>query len=111
MVHWRYSTFSDNTRMIRNTVFFAVLCFTVFSGTPLDAQLVSEFAPARGGCCLQGTAQALADQLQDWNQLARYYADNDRLKKLPAEQGRVVFLGDSITDAWSSRSLLQASPM
>lgn len=64
------------------------------------AQLVDEYAPPKAGCCLQTTAQNLADQLQDWNQLGRYHADNQRLKALPAEPRRVVFLGDSITDGW-----------
>lgn len=35
--------------------------------------------------------------LADWANLGRYSADNARLG---AEKGRVVFLGDSITDAW-----------
>ena len=64
------------------------------------AQLVDEYAPPKTGCYLQTTAQNLADQLQDWNQLGRYHADNQRLKALPAEPRRVVFLGDSITDGW-----------
>ena len=64
------------------------------------AQLTEEFNPPRANCCLAGTAQSLADQLQDWNQLGRYHADNARLKAQPAEAGRVVFYGDSITDGW-----------
>jgi lysophospholipase L1-like esterase len=63
-------------------------------------QLVEQFAPPRANCCLPATAKNLADQLQDWNQLGRYYADNQRLQQLPPDRGRVVFLGDSITDAW-----------
>ena len=61
---------------------------------------MEQFAPPRANCCLPATAKGLADQLQDWNQLGRYYADNQRLKQLPPEPGRVVFLGDSITDGW-----------
>ncbi len=64
------------------------------------AQLVEEFAPPRANCCLPAAAKALTDQLQDWNQLGRYYADNERLKQLPPDNTRVVFLGDSITDGW-----------
>ena len=64
------------------------------------AQLVEQFSPPKANCCLPAAAQSLADQLQDWNQLGRYYADNERLKSAPAEPKRVVFLGDSITDAW-----------
>ena len=63
-------------------------------------QLVEQFSPARANCCLPAAAQSLADQLQDWNQLGRYYSDNQRLKAAASEPKRVVFLGDSITDAW-----------
>lgn len=61
------------------------------------AQLVDDYAPPRAACCLQFSAQALADQLQDWNQLGRYHAANAQLQPEP---GRVVFFGDSITDGW-----------
>lgn len=64
------------------------------------AQLVEDYAPPRAGCCLAGMGQTLVNGLQDWNQLGRYHADNERLKALPAEPGRVVFMGDSITDGW-----------
>ncbi len=89
---------SDTTSMLW---FRSLLFLFAITGMPhLNAQLVSDFTPPRGSCCLQGAAQALAEQLQDWNQLGRYYADNQRLEKLPPEPGRVVFLGDSITDGW-----------
>jgi len=39
-------------------------------------------------------------QLDDWAQLARYRAADDALPG--TEDGRVVFFGDSITDAWTS---------
>lgn len=64
------------------------------------AQVVDEFKPPTGTCCLPAAAQKLADQLQDWNQLARYHDDNEKLKQQPADPKRVVFLGDSITDTW-----------
>jgi len=76
------------------------VAFLLFMTTAAWAQLVDEYAPPKAGCCLQTAAQNLADQLQDWNQLGRYHADNQRLKALPAEPKRVVFLGDSITDGW-----------
>jgi lysophospholipase L1-like esterase len=63
-------------------------------------QVVDQFNPPKANCCLQAAAQALADQLQDWNQLGRYRADNERLKSMAADAGRVVFMGDSITDGW-----------
>src|ERR1022692_5305567 len=78
--------------------------YLLFSALLLPAgaagQLVEQFAPPRANCCLPATAKSLADQLQDWNQLGRYYADNQRLQQLAPEARRVVFLGDSITDGW-----------
>ena len=79
---------------------FAVALVCLLSPAVASAQLVTDFAPPRANCCLAGTAQTLADQLQDWNQLGRYYAANEELKKQPADPKRVVFLGDSITDGW-----------
>ncbi len=46
-----------------------------------------------------GTAGA-ADPPQDWPNLARYQAENAALPAPKAGERRVVFLGDSITDAW-----------
>jgi lysophospholipase L1-like esterase len=65
-----------------------------------SAQLADEFNAPPANCCLLNTAKSLADQLQDWNQLGRYYAANRELKKQPADPRRVVFMGDSITDGW-----------
>ena len=64
------------------------------------AQLVDDFNPPRGNCCLPASAQTLANQLQDWNQLGRYHADNVVLRARGPVDGRVVFMGDSITDGW-----------
>ena len=80
-------------------VLFAIL---LLSPAVIHAQIVQnqEFKPPRANCCLASTAQSLADQLQDWNQLGRYHEDNLRLQKQPPDPSRVVFLGDSITDMW-----------
>jgi lysophospholipase L1-like esterase len=85
------------------------ICLGV-SGGMACAQLVEQFNPPRANCCLQGAAQAVADQLQDWNQLGRYHADNQRLKSVPAEPGRVVFIGDSITDGWKLAQSFPGKP-
>ncbi len=74
------------------------------------AQVVDDFKPPRGNCCLPGTAQTLADQLQDWNQLGRYHAANEELKKQPADPKRVVFMGDSITDIWKLADQFPGKP-
>lgn len=41
-------------------------------------------------------------RLQDWAQLARYREANSKLPAPSKDEHRVVFLGDSITDGWSS---------
>lgn len=91
--------------MIRNLLFSGAACAALAS-----AQLVEQYNPPRAGCCLASTAQTLADQLQDWNQLGRYYADNQRLRALPADSGRVVFMGDSITDGWKLAQYFPGRP-
>jgi lysophospholipase L1-like esterase len=73
-------------------------------------QLVEQYNPIKANCCLAGAVQNIAEQLQDWNQLGRYYADNERLKALPPEPKRVVFLGDSITDMWKLADYFPGKP-
>lgn len=41
--------------------------------------------------------------LQDWANLGRYAADNAKIPAPAANEERVVFMGDSITDAWGRR--------
>jgi len=74
------------------------------------AQLVDEFNAPPANCCLASTAKALADQLQDWNQLGRYYAANRDLKTQPVDPKRVVFMGDSITDGWRLEEYFPGKP-
>jgi len=57
--------------------------FLLFLPAALFAQLSDEYNPPRAQCCLAMTAQRFAEQLQDWNQLGRYHADNERLKAQP----------------------------
>ena len=84
--------------MSRNVLTFLIPLF--LAPAAARCQLVEEFNPPKANCCLAGFAHALAEQLQDWNQLGRYHQDNERVKALPADPHRVVFLGDSITDGW-----------
>lgn len=85
--------------MTRSTV--AALCAAFVLPTLALGQLVEEFTPpGPANCCLANAAQTLANQLQDWNQLGRYHADNKAVKAQPENPQRVVFMGDSITDSW-----------
>ena len=82
--------------MYRTSLILAVALAPVMA----PAQLADNFEPPKAGCCLAGPAQQVANGLQDWNQLGRYHADNEKLKAQTGEPERVVFMGDSITDAW-----------
>jgi len=90
------------------------LMFLLFAGLlpPVlaRAQLEPDFKPPKAECCLQFAAQRLADQLQDWNQIGRYHDDDARLQARGAEKGRVIFLGDSITDGWNLEQYFPGKP-
>jgi acyl-CoA thioesterase I len=78
--------------------------------TNLRAQLIQDFNPPKAGCCLAPAAEKLAGELQDWNQLGRYHQDDLRLEAEPSVPGRVVFLGDSITDIWNLEKFFPDKP-
>ena len=61
------------------------------------AQIATDFTPPRAGCCLPDTAQSLADQLQDWNQLGRYHAANEQLKEAAGRP-------EAASSSWATRS-------
>jgi lysophospholipase L1-like esterase len=83
---------------------------SLFAAATAQGQLVPEVQLPKANCCLQGAAQQLADQLQDWNQLGRYHQDDERLKSQSAQAGRVVFMGDSITDGWTLAGFFPGKP-
>ncbi len=89
---------------MRHTFLLVLLCAAA------QAQLVDEFNPPRANCCLPNTAKSLADQLLDWNQLGRYHAANQELRKQAADPKRVVFMGDSITDGWRLNDYFPGKP-
>src|SRR5437667_12720544 len=95
---------------IANVFAAAVVMTTWLSGTMAMAQLSDDFNAPRSNCCLINTARGLADQLQDWNQLGRYYQANQQLKQQPAPAKRVVFMGDSITDFWNLAQYFPGKP-
>jgi len=79
-------------------------------GWAAQAQIVDEPKNPHTPCCIPGAVQRLADQLADWNQLGRYAAANEELKKQPADPKRVVFMGDSITDGWHLDEFFPGKP-
>ena len=52
---------------------------------------------------LKAQLEAAQKTLQDWPKLSRYAEDNIKLGAPKPGEQRVVFLGDSITDAWGRR--------
>ena len=96
-------------RMLRNAEWMLGLA-VLFSAVSGWAQLVENFNPPKANCCLQFFAQGLADQLQDWNQLGRYHAENVKLRALEPEPRRVIFFGDSITDGWKLAEYFPGKP-
>jgi lysophospholipase L1-like esterase len=83
---------------------------SLFLPFSVRAQFVQEYNPSLPPCCLSHDAAQLLGQLQDWNNLARYHQDDLRLEAAPAVEGRVVFLGDSITDAWDLAKYFPGKP-
>jgi lysophospholipase L1-like esterase len=58
--------------------------------------------PVHAGDAAQVQARLARDEkiLQDWANLNRYRAENSQLPSPGETENRVVFMGDSITDAW-----------
>ncbi|MBN1972050.1 MAG: SGNH/GDSL hydrolase family protein [Sedimentisphaerales bacterium] len=88
----------------------ALILIGTFISVTAQGQLVEEFNPPKANSCLALTARSLADQMLDWNQLGRYHAENQELKKQSPDTNRVVFLGDSITDFWKLSECFPGKP-
>ena len=73
-------------------------------GTPIGVLTAQQAAPAPAAAAAQCNPAEFAfmkQRLQDWAGLDRYRKDNDALASTSAtDTSRVVFYGDSITDAW-----------
>jgi lysophospholipase L1-like esterase len=91
-------------------VMWILVAGVLLTAQAAQAQLADEFNVPAANCCLVGTARSLADQLQDWNQLGRYHAANLELVKRAPDAGRVVFMGDSITDFWRLEESFPGKP-
>ncbi|GAC1618303.1 MAG: SGNH/GDSL hydrolase family protein [Candidatus Acidiferrum sp.] len=71
----------------------------IFAQTQSDSQKMT-MEDCRQVEALQAKLKEAEAQRQDWPNLARYREANAKLAPASAHEKRVVFLGDSITDAW-----------
>jgi lysophospholipase L1-like esterase len=76
-------------------------CAALASYGIVSAQTPAELAPlAKQVSDLEAKSARHEKTLQDWPNLARYRYANAQLAAAAKDQPRVVFMGDSITDAW-----------
>jgi lysophospholipase L1-like esterase len=88
----------------RSAVFLGCVSLMAVAGwsqTPAGAVQTVTPAPAPEDAAKQ--IAAMERKLDDWPQLGRYRAENAALAPAGADEQRVVFYGDSITDAWGRR--------
>jgi GDSL-like Lipase/Acylhydrolase family len=89
--------------MRRSAAFLIVPLLTVsLSGQQPAPPAAGAPAPATGPEIAAALKSLMANdaRLRDWAQLGRYREQNRTLGKPAAGEARVVFMGDSITDAW-----------
>jgi lysophospholipase L1-like esterase len=82
---------------------FLVICLAGDTGWgQATSAPATQLAPAAPAVTAKEIA-VMEAKLADWPQLGRYMADDAALGPARAEEQRVVFYGDSITDAWGRR--------
>jgi lysophospholipase L1-like esterase len=93
-------------KRILTVVAFLVICLAGGTGwgqtTAAPATQVAPVAPAVSAVSAKEIA-VMEAKLADWPQLGRYRAEDAALAPAGAGEQRVVFYGDSITDAWGRR--------
>src|SRR5437773_11263876 len=86
--------------MVTRVSVVTLICLAVVGPHSSTAQ-----APATPPACPEMASALTAllrndTRLRDWPNLARYREDNRTLPSAAGHNARVVFMGDSITDAW-----------
>jgi len=81
--------------------FLFIVCILVGAAAIAAAQPATP-TPSPADPCAEVTARATRaeNRLKDWPALARYRDDNAKVQAPARDENRVVFMGDSITDAW-----------
>ena len=77
----------------------AIFCVSLLCALPLAAQTAPAPCPADAAKQCQ-EIQQMQGRLNDWAQLDRYHDADEALAAPAPSENRVVFMGDSITDAW-----------
>jgi lysophospholipase L1-like esterase len=88
--------------MLKLTLIFLLSMFLLQTATAQQAADPCE--------SLKRERQAMESQLRDWPNLARYREANAKLGVPVEGESRVVFLGDSITEAWDLAVFFKGKP-
>jgi lysophospholipase L1-like esterase len=80
------------------------------SGSTAEPVGIDPLFTAPAASLSAGEVAALQARLADFAQLGHYRVDDERLSRTKAVAPRIVFLGDSITDNWSSSGGMIFSP-
>jgi lysophospholipase L1-like esterase len=93
-------------RLFYSLVTVLALNLSALAQTPAAPQ-----APAPGSPeALQRRNEFLERRMQDWPQLSRYREANSKVAPPTADEQRVVFYGDSITDGWKIAEYFPGKP-
>jgi len=70
----------------------------------VSASVFAQTSPSVAPACdeYKTRAERAEDRLKDWPALSRYANDDSKFAPPVKNEGRVVFMGDSITDSWDS---------
>jgi lysophospholipase L1-like esterase len=82
----------------------ALICMGLICFSQLHAQTTAASSSTQSVSALdQKQVDHMRAMLADWPDLGRYRDENASLPSVSADQKRVVFFGDSITDSWGRR--------
>jgi len=80
-----------------------LICWLIFFFSAAGAWAQAPGSSAPDIAKLQAALDSQDKRLKDWANLARYREENSKVAQPQPDEDRVVFMGDSITDAWGRR--------